>query len=155
MPVLKIGFQQLIRLNGLLRLHTSRVLAPAGRWSLPTSGDLSGSCWKGGRQNSDGDGDGTNNRLYDCLRGNRVWRLNWSLALAHLGMTVPPVRLPYSTITYLVGVLEHFLFLHISGIIIPTDYFSEGLKPPTRYWLAQNLKSCGFQGSLGSVKNPS
>jgi len=28
--------------------------------------------------------------------------------------------------------LEHFLFFHILGIIIPTDfYFSEGLKPPT------------------------
>ena len=33
----------------------------------------------------------------------------------------------------LVGGLEHFLFFHILGIIIPTDsYFSEGLKPPTR-----------------------
>ena len=26
---------------------------------------------------------------------------------------------------------EHFLFFHILGIVIPTDYFSEGLKPPT------------------------
>ena len=35
--------------------------------------------------------------------------------------------------TYLVGGLEHFLFLHILGIIIPIDsYFSEVLKPPTR-----------------------
>ena len=34
----------------------------------------------------------------------------------------------------LVGGLEHFLFFHILGIIIPTDsYFSEGLKPPTIY----------------------
>ena len=33
----------------------------------------------------------------------------------------------------LVGGLEHFLFFYILGIIIPTDqYFSEGLKPPTR-----------------------
>ena len=31
----------------------------------------------------------------------------------------------------LVGGLEHFLLVHILGIIIPTDsYFSEGLKPP-------------------------
>ena len=30
---------------------------------------------------------------------------------------------------YLVGGLEHFLFF-LLGIIIPTDYFSEGLKPP-------------------------
>ena len=29
--------------------------------------------------------------------------------------------------------MEHFLFSHIFGIIIPIDeYFSEGLKPPTR-----------------------
>ena len=33
----------------------------------------------------------------------------------------------------LVGGLEHVLFSHILGIVIPTDlYFSEGLKPPTR-----------------------
>ena len=32
----------------------------------------------------------------------------------------------------LVGGLDHFLFCHILGRIIPTDkYFSEGLKPPT------------------------
>ena len=34
---------------------------------------------------------------------------------------------------YLVGGLEHFLFFHMLGIIIPTDYFSEGVKPPTSY----------------------
>ena len=35
---------------------------------------------------------------------------------------------------YLVGGLEHVLFFHLLGIIIPTDsYFSEGLKPPTSY----------------------
>ena len=35
--------------------------------------------------------------------------------------------------TSLVGGLEHFLFSHILGIIIPIDsYFSEGFKPPTR-----------------------
>ena len=35
---------------------------------------------------------------------------------------------------YLVCCLEHFLFVHILGIIIPTDwYFSEGLKTSTRY----------------------
>ena len=34
----------------------------------------------------------------------------------------------------LVGGLEHFLFSHILGIIIPIDlYFSEGFKPPTRF----------------------
>jgi hypothetical protein len=34
----------------------------------------------------------------------------------------------------MVGGLEHVLFFHILGIIIPTDkYVSEGLKPPTRY----------------------
>jgi hypothetical protein len=27
--------------------------------------------------------------------------------------------------------LEHVLFFNILGRIIPTDYFSEGLKPPT------------------------
>jgi hypothetical protein len=32
-----------------------------------------------------------------------------------------------------VGGLEHSLFFHILGIIIPTDYyFSRWLKPPTR-----------------------
>jgi len=40
----------------------------------------------------------------------------------------------YIYIIYLVGGLEHFLCFHILGIIAPTDaYFSEGLKPPTRY----------------------
>jgi hypothetical protein len=40
---------------------------------------------------------------------------------------------------YLVGGLEHFLFFHILGIIIPTDkYFSDGLKPPTRYCVFSN-----------------
>jgi hypothetical protein len=37
-------------------------------------------------------------------------------------------------ISLLVGGVEHVLFSHILGIIIPTDYyFSEGLKPPTRF----------------------
>ena len=35
--------------------------------------------------------------------------------------------------TYLVGGFKHFLFSIIYGIILPIDYFSEGLKPPTRY----------------------
>ena len=36
----------------------------------------------------------------------------------------------------LVGALEHFLFSHILGIIIPTDeYFSQELKPPTSFSL--------------------
>ena len=35
--------------------------------------------------------------------------------------------------TDLVGGLEHFLFFHILGTIIPTDsYFSERLKPPKK-----------------------
>ena len=38
-------------------------------------------------------------------------------------------------IDLLVGGLEHFLFSHILGIIIPIDwYFSEGFKPPTSLW---------------------
>ena len=37
-------------------------------------------------------------------------------------------------ISLLVGGLEHVLCSHILEIIIPTDYyFSEGLKPPTRF----------------------
>ena len=36
-------------------------------------------------------------------------------------------------IQYLVGGLGHFLFFHILGTIIPTDFhISEGLKPPAR-----------------------
>ena len=37
-----------------------------------------------------------------------------------------------SRVYILVGGLEHFLFSHILGIIIPIDHFSEGFKPPTR-----------------------
>jgi len=38
--------------------------------------------------------------------------------------------------TYLVGGLEHVLFFHILGIILPFDkYFSEGLKPPTSIYI--------------------
>ena len=36
-------------------------------------------------------------------------------------------------IDYLVGGLEHLFFFHILGIIIRTDIFSEGLKPPISY----------------------
>ena len=40
----------------------------------------------------------------------------------------------------LVGGLEHFLFSHILGLIIPIDqYFSEGFKPPTRLGLSQSM----------------
>jgi hypothetical protein len=47
-------------------------------------------------------------------------------------------------ISYLVGGLEHFLFFHILGILIPTDFhsmiFQRGwLKPPTRYHWDQKL----------------
>ena len=48
----------------------------------------------------------------------------------------------FSALKYdLVGGLEHVLFFHILGIIIPTDYFfySEGLKPPTSY--EHNMKT--------------
>jgi hypothetical protein len=35
---------------------------------------------------------------------------------------------------FLVGGLEHVLFFHILGTIIPFDkYFSEGLKPPSSF----------------------
>ena len=38
----------------------------------------------------------------------------------------------YRRVPELVGGLEHLLFSHILGIIIPIDeYFSEALKPPT------------------------
>ena len=41
---------------------------------------------------------------------------------------------PNTYCIYLVCCLEHFLFVHILGIIIPTDwYFSEWLKTSTRY----------------------
>ena len=37
-------------------------------------------------------------------------------------------------VCYLVGGLEHCLFAHILGTMIPThQYCSEGLKPPTSY----------------------
>ena len=46
------------------------------------------------------------------------WWYHWDMIYTYIG---------------LVGGLEHFFFFHILGIIIPTDqYFSEGLKPPTR-----------------------
>ena len=36
----------------------------------------------------------------------------------------------------LVGGLEHVLFFHILGILIPTEkYFSDGLKPPTSIYI--------------------
>ena len=41
----------------------------------------------------------------------------------------------------LVGGLEHFLFSHILGIIIPIDYFSEGFKPPTRLYFPYPIGS--------------
>ena len=48
----------------------------------------------------------------------------WGLAMVH--------RLRCVDMVNLVGGLEHFLFSHILGIIIPIDsYFSEGFKPPT------------------------
>ena len=50
---------------------------------------------------------------------------------------------PLWYISYLVGGLERFLFSHILGIIIPTNsYFSEGLKPPTRYVFICHMCCC-------------
>ena len=46
-----------------------------------------------------------------------------------------PMKPMKPTYFSLVGGLEHFLFSYILGILIPTDYyFSEGMKPPTRYF---------------------
>ena len=51
----------------------------------------------------------------------QTWRLEVSSEMSRLNQSI------------LVGGLEHFLFSHILGIIIPIDYyFSEGFKPPTR-----------------------
>jgi hypothetical protein len=54
---------------------------------------------------------------------------------------------------YLVGGLEHVLFFHTLGRIIPTNsYFSEGLKPPTSIYIYYNLidatksSCCSFSG---------
>ena len=51
----------------------------------------------------------------------------------------------------LVGGLEHFLFFHILGIIIPTDYyfFSEGLKPPTSHEMSQKNTAGKHHCTLG------
>ena len=47
--------------------------------------------------------------------------------------------------------MEHVLFSHILGIIIPIDsYFSEGLKPPTSYEWFSSFHHC-FSG--GGVPN--
>ena len=74
--------------------------------------------------------------------------LRWDQAIASLlrARSVPalgrwdfPIALGQITRVHghiLLGGLEHFLFFHILGIILPTDYyFSEGLKPPTSIWL--------------------
>ena len=50
-----------------------------------------------------------------------------------------------------------FLFFHISGIIIPTDYFfSEGLKPPTRilYDFIRSVANFGCFSSYSSDFGP-
>ena len=74
--------------------------------------------------------------------------LRWDQAIASLlrARSVPalgrwdfPIALGQITRVHghiLLGGLEHFLFFHILGIILPTDYyFSEGLNPPTSIWL--------------------
>ena len=58
------------------------------------------------------------------------WLWLWKVFTHHAEFWVQLWCLKYLN---LVGGLEHFLFFHILGIIIPIDYyFSEGLKPPTR-----------------------
>ena len=54
--------------------------------------------------------------------------------LTHVELSRWPAALPhFSMFTLLVGGLEHFLLFHVLRIIIPIDeYFSKGLKPPTR-----------------------
>ena len=52
-----------------------------------------------------------------------------ALHVTHLDSFVDP-RDAGKSIYLLIGGLEHFLFFHILGII-PSDYFSEGFKPPT------------------------
>ena len=75
----------------------------------------------------------------------------------------------YCTIVYiyvcvcLVGSLEHFLFFHILGIIIPTDYFFRGVEttnqvcvcvcvvlfhPSYLVWWSQKTCSCSCSWSL-------
>ena len=51
--------------------------------------------------------------------------------------------------TYLVGGLDHFLFVYILGKIIPTDFhiFSEGLKPTTRSIIPYGSKIGTLLGS--------
>ena len=57
--------------------------------------------------------------------------------------------------SFLVGGLEHFLFSHTSGIIIPLTNFSEDLKPPTRFVMWKSLQDCQcfFLGSLREDRN--
>jgi len=61
----------------------------------------------------------------------------WTFQLSKTEVLYPRNQLftdHWLIISYLVGGLEHFLFFHILGIVIPTDtYFSEGLKPPITY----------------------
>ena len=64
-------------------------------------------------------------RAERLLRGGRLMVLQGSRCKLNIDKSN---RVPVT----LVGGLEHFLFFHILGIIIPIDYFSEGLKPPTR-----------------------
>ena len=53
----------------------------------------------------------------------------------------------------LIGGLEHCLFFHVLGIIIPIDYyFSEGLKPPTSNHVgAQNKYHGGHNGIIANL----
>jgi len=46
------------------------------------------------------------------------------------GVILGLIYIYHSSHYYLVGGLEHFLFFHILGIIIPTDFHIFQLKPP-------------------------
>ena len=50
------------------------------------------------------------------------------------------MALVFFTMILLVGGLEHFLFFHILGIMIPTDlYFSEGVETTSQFTMILRL----------------
>ena len=73
-----------------------------------------------------------------CLAGlEKIWRVRRRHSFRQVSFGKFLIR------NYLVGGLEHVLFSHILGRIIPIDeYFSEGLKPPTSYWFSLMGCSC-------------
>jgi hypothetical protein len=55
-------------------------------------------------------------------------------------------------VNYLAGGLEHVLFSIIYGIILPSDqYFSEGLKPPTRLYVSMLFVFKKSYNSIGGM----